>query len=1540
MDSNWLKTTVFIGALVVATNVAAETIHYKHISSNTYHSLGVTTDGELMGLGYVQFFPSKLGNSGHLSLFTKLEFENFENTKWQSALASRYASFALAEDGSLWSWSSNGNCELGRGLDFSVSEAKSLTEIQVEGVEGWKFVTSSASSEINYVSTVFAISQDGHLWAWGNNKFGLLGDGTQNEKCTPQPIASDYTFSMVSAGGFHAVAISDEGRLFGWGYNSSYRRPLGDLTPPERLAQPTMIGADKRWRDAVAGVNFTIAIDDQGDLYALGYEPNVLFGEQGTLLDLSLISDSGDWKQVEAGEYFVIAEKNDGTVWSWGLNQDGQLGLGDDVSRSAPAQIESLTSPKFLHATEANGYLIDQENVLWAWGENYNSRTGIGGNDDVLTPMSPSYLVNYKAAQLSAGHNAFMLIDVKGTAWGIGTNTWGELGTGDNLSTNIPKQASPKLWRTVSMGVDQTFAIDVSGKLFAWGNNDEYMIDGEQGSAGTFVNPWPQGHDLWQQVSVGYRHVVALRQDGTLWAKGDNTYGQLGIGSTRDQSEFVQVGTDNDWAEVSAFESSTIALKQDGSLWAWGRNHRGQLALTTSIYSSSSPIMTATGYDWATLAQSASAGHMLALKKDGTLWSWGNNYYGQLSRPDAGNSDSVPAQVGTKSDWVSVAVAGNTSFAIKADGSLYAWGENDVGQLANGIRGGQVDKATKVDTPVKFKAVAAGYKRAAAIATESNDVYFWGSIPDTSSKSWYKYVGVYTPSLLTYVDGDGDGVGDFGDRFPSDASEHNDYDRDGIGDNADEDDDADGFTDLYEIENGSDPLLANDGLEDIDQDGIPLLIEYLGGSFDNSAQSLPNRGIYTHFLFSDERELSRFTHNNWRISSTSDAHQSRSGYALETTDISDNQKSVLSLSAPMQQGYIAFSVKTSTETNADKFTFMLDDEIVEGTPLSGATDWTRFIIPVSAGVHELSWQYSKDDDFSALLDKVWLTDVILPLDLSGLDTDNDGMSDGWEYQYGFDPFDATDAKLDADEDGLSNAQEALKGTNPKLSDSDDDGMSDSYELANGFDPLDSQDATQDADGDGLYNVAEQSLGTDPNNSDTDGDKINDLNEVMNNTSPVDSRDFVANTHHYQFISDINRDGIDDLMFVDSSNPEQVQYTLLDGASLQTLMTTSYAHGFSQATYHLLSDKNGDGIHEIGVFGIKGNYDTDREYQLVVLDGQSGAVQGTWNWPIEISQAQFIELDDLSGDGVKDYAVLGRRGEKNNNHLFVKSGLANVKVNSYNWVNNWNQVQVVVIPDRDNDGINEVGLYGIHKRMGKGQIFIRNGAKPNAIVEIYNWNRLWKDNQFIQVQDIDEDGLDDFAQFGMRKDDGRYQMIVKKGRDKKGVIRTFSWSNVLDNVSIQVMRDRSGDGVRENAIFGVDNKTNQYKLWMNDGKAENTRLLTYSWSGDLYKPQVFDVGDYSQDGWAGVALIGYDLNNNSLKVSIKDGKPQKEYLSVTIPGLWEDVKFLSQDVNHDGVDDLLLIGQDQTSVNEMGYGRVRALALSGTDLQTIIYDSQM
>jgi len=355
------------------------------------------------------------------------------------------------------------------------------------------------------------------------------------------------------------------------------------------------------------------------------------------------------------------------TLWSWGVNIDGELGIGNTIDKSSPVQIGALSNWSTFSAGSLHVAAIKQDGSLWTWGDNVNGELGIGSVAGKSSPVQVGALTDW--AKISCGgmytaaeHYYMMATKTDGTLWAWGDNSNGQLGDGTTVSKSSPIQIGALTdWATVTTGWGMhTFAVKTDGTLWAWGNG----AGGRLGDGTTVSKSSPiqiGALTNWSKVYAGVSHAIAIKADGTLWAWGNNSSGQLGNGSTVAKSSPIQIGALTTWAMASAGGDQSLATKTDGTLWAWGNNIEGELGIGTTV-DKNSPVQVGALTDWASV--SVGVDHVAAIKTDGTIWTWGFNTNGNLGDGTT-VAKSSPIQVGALTTWTKVQATESFTVAMK-----------------------------------------------------------------------------------------------------------------------------------------------------------------------------------------------------------------------------------------------------------------------------------------------------------------------------------------------------------------------------------------------------------------------------------------------------------------------------------------------------------------------------------------------------------------------------------------------------------------------------------------------------------------------------------------------------------------------------------------------------------------------------------------------------------------------------------------------------------------------------------------------------------
>lgn len=228
----------------------------------------------------------------------------------------------------------------------------------------------------------------------------------------------------------------------------------------------------------------------------------------------------------------------------------------------------------------------------------------------------------------------------------------------------------------------------------------------------------------WQQIVCGAYNTFAIKTDGTLWGTGNNYLGELGTGSTIDHlSVLTQIGTANNWKQIAPSNYFTIALKTDNSLWGWGQNNNYQMGDGSCCSNRLAPGPIGTTTDWR-MAAVSNVGTAFALKNNGTLWAWGNSIGGLLGdnlQPDI----PFPTQHNTDTDWQNITLGTAHILALKTNGTLWSWGAGGQGQTGDGLPA-NYNRYTPLQIGTStWRAVAAGQNTSYGIKTDGT-LWGWG----------------------------------------------------------------------------------------------------------------------------------------------------------------------------------------------------------------------------------------------------------------------------------------------------------------------------------------------------------------------------------------------------------------------------------------------------------------------------------------------------------------------------------------------------------------------------------------------------------------------------------------------------------------------------------------------------------------------------------------------------------------------------------------------------------------------------------------------
>lgn len=618
---------------------------------------------------------------------------------------------ALRADGSVWSWGGNRSGQLGLGSSYSYEDVPN----QIYGLTNIVDISAGKNHAL-------AVRENGRIYAWGSNADYQLGDGTTDDSSSPVRL-SLRNIVQAAAGDCHSLMLDEDGQVWGSGTNSYGE--IGDSTTSANRS-PGKSDMTKATFIA-AGTNFSLAIDHLDELNAWGRNRYGQLGRGTTTdCDYPVSTDlTRTVKKVAAGGESAIALTTDGNVWTWGDNVDGQLGVGTTRDEHSPVRISELSNCIDVDINGHNGAAIQGDGTLWIWGSNDANTLGLNQPIYYIGPTELPSLSGF--VKLSAGDRNSVGITSEGYAYAWGENRDEMLNPGSDEVISVPSMIDLSSVEDVALGSDHASARRRSGRVYSWGRNNRGQLGDDdtrdssdpvravgltdivEVDAGTqfglalddrgYVYAWGYGRygqlgngdtindgypteiaDLTDiaGIAAGRRHGAAFDTSGRTWTWGYNNHGQLGDGTFDNSLDAYQISYPRRVEQIDAGDYFTAALDRYGDVWTWGYNNHGQLGYgkTTLEYEEADSIPSFT--DVKKIA--AGDDFCLALKADGTVWGWGNNNSYQMGR-SVDRDYTSPVQIKALSNIVDIAAGSDHSFAIDGNGKVYGWGSNRYSQL-------------------------------------------------------------------------------------------------------------------------------------------------------------------------------------------------------------------------------------------------------------------------------------------------------------------------------------------------------------------------------------------------------------------------------------------------------------------------------------------------------------------------------------------------------------------------------------------------------------------------------------------------------------------------------------------------------------------------------------------------------------------------------------------------------------------------------------------------------------------------------------------
>jgi alpha-tubulin suppressor-like RCC1 family protein len=619
------------------------------------HACGIKSGGTLWCWGT----GSRLGNGSAATVAAPTQVLLPSSTGWSKVSAGSLHTCAIRTDGTLYCWGKNSSGQLGQG-----DTTEEYTPVQVGTGTNWSAVTSGDAQTCG-------IRGSGLLYCWGDNVAGQIGNNDLgNDALSPVSIAVPGGGSWTSAEtAFQFTCGLSSGKVYCWGSGNTGRLGTGNTTTQDTPTQVTSPGSTG-WSGLSTGHDFACALRT-GSMYCWGYNAYGEFGS-GTTTNNStpqLNSGGSSWTSVVTGYDSACGFKS-ANLFCWGRGEEGGTGQGDLLNQVDPVAVTAAGfTPSILMDSSSSRivWVIASNGKLWGWGRFFDKVPDVTQVGAVSTWKAPT-----------AGLRHFCGLQGAGTLWCWGQNTDGRVGDGTTTRRAAPVQIGAGTdWTAVGAGEAHTCGIRALA-MYCWGSNADGKVGANTATA-AYSNPTAVSgtNNNWASVSVGSNHTCGIRTTGALWCWGDNTTGQLGVGSLIDKLLPTQIGAATDWLQVSAGGTHTCALKGTPTtyLYCWGDGADGRPGQGNTTQQTS-PIKVGAA-TWTAVAAGGTA--TCGIQTAGTLWCWGMNDEGQVGNNTSGASVTSPTQAGTDTDWRTITAGYVTFCGTQTGRAVYCHGETRTG---------------------------------------------------------------------------------------------------------------------------------------------------------------------------------------------------------------------------------------------------------------------------------------------------------------------------------------------------------------------------------------------------------------------------------------------------------------------------------------------------------------------------------------------------------------------------------------------------------------------------------------------------------------------------------------------------------------------------------------------------------------------------------------------------------------------------------------------------------------------------------------------